>query len=962
MDDRMALPPGTVLTFSGTEYTVLEEVGRGSNAIVYRGRYADALDENLSHYVLIKELFPLHPDGAIRREGNSVVCDPEGQSLWDMHRFSFEAGNHAHLLLMETDPDQVGSNLNTYRLNNTLYTVMGLSGGTSLEALSPGEAKELRPQVVRMMNVLDALSAFHQNWLVHLDIAPDNILIIRSGSGERVILIDFNSCVAVKRKDAGDSLITSVKQGYTAPEIRNGITSEIGFPTDLYSVTAVFFRLITGSPLTNFQMIRSQPPDVSHCGCMQSMPDTVCSWVKQILRRGLSALPQKRYQTAEQMKRDFQELLDRIDGIGITHWALWEAGRRSVQRLVRQNESLKYVEKEADLYPMRVRWGEETLLLDGVKEKLLQPASRITLLRGMGGIGKSTVLLRMVLSSPASYSPNRPAMLYLPLSGWKKEGGNYILNHILQELKFDTHTRTLEDARHALLALLQNQDQDRPLLLLLLDGLNEAGNDTAELIGEINRFSGLPGMRVVITSRTAPQELRADEMEMIPLSEQNVNDELMRHGLLMPEKPEIRTLLQTPMMLSLFIKTAQAQNSQVLCETEDDLLSGYLTVLCGKASQDDEAARYQTEAALYMVLPAIAKRMKQEKEPLDDQALMRILLKCRKKLSSRAVLKAFPQWIGHRNEMIGGEETSADVWYGLIVQKILWRQMGLLVKDEAGRYHILHQIIQDYLIRQDDLNRRRILRTQVQGKVTAAVIVALCLCAGSMYYQFVLKPKPYNFTMSKTVIHCAWNRYAACINQYQAMDRYLRNTIGAKECLEQVLDCEESTYRSTQKSLADMMTDTNRVIPWSQAAFDFHHFSELREMPLQQAKAYQSYVMTLEDIRNSSTATPEVTSASYTDALDKLIKADQDVTQLLCQLVNMPHMNYDEEKQTWASLKENLDYKQQLSWEMSSIAQERNNKETMSMLTEALQTAYAYREEARENISILSQAANPEKI
>ena len=44
MDKRCALPPGSVLDFPGLRCTIEGEQGRGSNAIVYRGWYADHHD------------------------------------------------------------------------------------------------------------------------------------------------------------------------------------------------------------------------------------------------------------------------------------------------------------------------------------------------------------------------------------------------------------------------------------------------------------------------------------------------------------------------------------------------------------------------------------------------------------------------------------------------------------------------------------------------------------------------------------------------------------------------------------------------------------------------------------------------------------------------------------------------------------------------------------------------------
>ena len=951
MDGRKALPPGAVLDFPGMRCVVEEEVGRGSNAIVYRGRYADTFHGDLSHYVLIKELFPLHPRDAIYRDGeNAVVCGPEGKGLWEVHKSSFEAGNHAHLTLMEAYPDQIGSNLNTYRLNNTLYTVMGLSGGVSLESQAAGEAAQLRPVAVRMLNILDALDAFHSNGLVHLDIAPDNILLVGSGSRERAMLIDFNSCAAAKASERGAGFVPSVKQGYTAPEIRNGKTEEIGYPSDLYSVAAVFFRLIYGRALTPFQMIRSQPPDISHCRCMEGLPDTVVSWTRKILRQGLQTLPKKRYQTVEQMRKDFGELLDRIDGIGITHWALWEAGRRSVQRLVRQNPSLAYVEREAELYPLRAQWenGGETMPMKEFIQALPSIQDSLALLTGPGGMGKSTALLRAVLTAPGAYSPAGCVMMYLPLSGWKNGERHYIQDHILQELRFDAATRTLEDARRALTALLREPKAGEGPMLLLLDGWNEAPGEPGELMQEILELAALPGVKILMASRTVPQGLAARQARMAPLTQEDVGEALLRHGLLTPEKKEMQRLLQTPMMLSLFIQTAQAQNSQVLCETEQELLTNYLNALCEKAGQESENARFRAEAAIYLVLPAIARKMKKQGGALDDQMLMEPVLRCRKALSGRRLNRAFPEWIGHGDEITGGADMSGDSWYGMIVQQLLWRQLGLLVRDEAGGYHILHQIIQDDLIRRDAANRRAVRSARLRVGTAAAAVAVFLLVSSVAGYEMFGWRKPYDEVMSESVLNDAWRKFNSCNLQIEAMENLLSGQLEAAPCADQVKKNGAKALRTVLVALADMQSDASRVIPWSQAPFDFDHCAQLLSLPAAQAEEYQAYIQGYELVRGGGT---ETSPEDYAKALRPVLEAERDIAQLLCQIVCMPHMNSDNQNQTWVSIKANMSTDQLLAWSLSSIAQASQSEKTMSVLIDALELAYQRRQEAISNMN-----------
>ena len=105
---RNALEKGAKLCFPGMDIEIASVLGQGSNAIVYKGSYKDAHTDNAVHSVLVKELFPFHPNGQIYRDDlGSIVVLPEAQEIFNLHKQSFECGNKAHLTLAERYPDKV---------------------------------------------------------------------------------------------------------------------------------------------------------------------------------------------------------------------------------------------------------------------------------------------------------------------------------------------------------------------------------------------------------------------------------------------------------------------------------------------------------------------------------------------------------------------------------------------------------------------------------------------------------------------------------------------------------------------------------------------------------------------------------------------------------------------------------------------------------------------------------------
>lgn len=528
MDERTALEAGTILDFPGMECTVGAYVGRGSNAIVYTGSYPDGQLPDLRHRVLIKELFPYHARGRIFRGKDREICfAPEEEAMMELHTLSFQRGNEVHIRLLSEHPQDFDSNINTFSLNHTLYTVLGFSGGRSLdkEMKTAGFSNlPLTVHVRRLLGILDVLEGFHSAGFLHLDISPDNILLIGDGRKERMTLIDYNSVHTLQEIQNGEAVYYSIKEGYTAPEVGSGKISHIGYPSDLYALTAVFYRCLTEKDLTAMQVIRGLPMDFSGGKCLQDMPETVRDMVRRILKKGLSPVPGRRYQNTMQMRTDLEELQDRIEGKGITHWALWETGRLSAVQIVSGNHALNYIKDGEKLYPVV---GEteagEIVSIDNLVNHMLSTEGNGALLVGSGGAGKTTALLRVAYMQKKEYSPASPAVIYLSLYGFAEKHPSFLKDRILENLKFKAETDSMDTARHELIRLLSSpmhtKSGDRPQLLLLLDGLNEVGCSSELLLKEIESLAQLPGVRILITSRSEEAAVVFPRLYLRPLPE-----------------------------------------------------------------------------------------------------------------------------------------------------------------------------------------------------------------------------------------------------------------------------------------------------------------------------------------------------------------------------------------------------------------------------------------------------------
>ena len=918
MDQRNFLSPGTRLAFPGMECTVRALAGFGSNAAVYEGWYPDQEMPELEHRVLIKELFPYHPSGGIYRAADGTIqWDDSAAELMELHRSSFQRGNEVHLRLLRNFPSELGVNLNTFSRNHTLYTVLGFSGGRSMQQELDTAATFAFPIAIhirRMIGVLDALESFHASGYLHLDISPDNILLIGDGKRERVNLIDFNTVHTLHELHSGAALYYSEKEGYSAPELRAGAMGRLGAWSDLYSVAAVFFRCVSGRSLTVLDTSQAGVPDISDVPVLQELPGTAVSMLRHILRRGLSTTIGRRYQNIPAMRKDLEELQDRVAGKGITHWALWESGRANIRRIVRDNPAFSYLRDTDALYPLRcLRTGGKSEDFSSAFRTISMPEGNHVLLLGSGGIGKTTALLSTAFHHGATYSPTEPAFFYIPLYGWKEGGAHFLKNRILESMLFRPETASMEMARHELLQLLSTPAHtkwgERPRLLLMLDGLNEVGGDQGPLLEEIRELSGLPGVRVCVTSRVAALLPGFDTLQLAPLRDEDVRGILSGKGLVPPEHPELLQSLRTPLMLSLYVNTATEEKKQLTVRSQDELLDAYFSALTKKAVGDegpDGTLFWRVQAAIAYVLPELAKVLREKGSAASDSQLLPVVERCWKRLSGSAFRKVFPAWIGHLSDIRGGAP-DAEAWYGEIVHGLLWRKLGLIVRDAQGNYRLFHELAELYLLRQRRLFAQKFARRQAFRSCCCALLFAAALGASYqwLYVPYVrpLLPREqtvYDVEKTRNILGTAFHALMNSLNQCDSMKRLLE--VSGEDPLDEdsyeyyrniCLRCLDNRalidVGRTMRRAEDLVT-TGEVMPYSRQPLDLKEFHALLSMGKEQAEAYRQSIAQMDRLRSDG-ALWERYSEAYLEELSVALDADYSVLKKRYYMVLAPEFS-----------------------------------------------------------------------
>lgn len=272
----------TIVRYFG-DYELLEEIARGGMGVVYKAR-----QRTLNRVVALKMIL----SGGLAGEEEIRRFQAEAEAAANLHHIGivpiYEVGQH----------------------DGHPYFSMGYVDGTTLAGKIKEQPLADREAAALLVKVAAAVAFAHEKKVIHRDLKPGNILLDAAGEPS---ITDFG---LAKRTDV-DSDLTSTGQilgtpSYMAPEQATGEIDRIGPLSDIYSLGAILYCVLTGRPPfqaattleTLLQVIRDEPlaPRQLNPGIQPDL-ETICL-------KCLQKEPQKRYASATAMADDLQRFLD----------------------------------------------------------------------------------------------------------------------------------------------------------------------------------------------------------------------------------------------------------------------------------------------------------------------------------------------------------------------------------------------------------------------------------------------------------------------------------------------------------------------------------------------------------------------------------------------------------------------------------------------------------------------------
>lgn len=225
------IKPGTVLK---EKYMIGRALGEGGFGITYIGR-----DLTLDMRIAVKEFYPSGYAHRNHNYANEVTLTQSNSGLdfeKDMQRFLNEART---LAKFSEEPGVVGVR-DFFRENGTAYIVMEYLDGITLKNYLKTHGTIPADKLFEMLDpVMASLNLIHAQGLIHRDISPDNIMVLKNG---KLKLLDFG---AAREVNSDKSLSVVLKHGY-APEEQYRSKGQQGPWTDVYAMCATIYKCLTG--------------------------------------------------------------------------------------------------------------------------------------------------------------------------------------------------------------------------------------------------------------------------------------------------------------------------------------------------------------------------------------------------------------------------------------------------------------------------------------------------------------------------------------------------------------------------------------------------------------------------------------------------------------------------------------------------------------------------------------------
>jgi TPR repeat protein len=271
-------------------YELISEIGRGGMGVIYKARDLQA------------------PEGERDSVAIKVLLDDAASNEVVRQRFSAEARAAERL----NHPNIVKVRNYDLSKEGLPFIVMELLDGQTLHELLVEGQIDVEEALKLAIQACDALAHAHRHKVVHRDVKPANIFVIREESGFKPILVDFGIAKVFSQTGKASMRLTKTGEVFGSPQYMSPeqcMGQKIDFRSDIYSMGCVLYECVVGhSPFIadNVLALIFKHVNETPARFARTRPEKL---LESVILKAMEKNPEKRFDSMTELRRSLEEIL-----------------------------------------------------------------------------------------------------------------------------------------------------------------------------------------------------------------------------------------------------------------------------------------------------------------------------------------------------------------------------------------------------------------------------------------------------------------------------------------------------------------------------------------------------------------------------------------------------------------------------------------------------------------------------